>query len=339
MNGLKPSIRAGQAPAMPSLGRLVFLLLSFGAGLVSPAAAQLTFVFDYLDPVGSGFNDSSAFGDSTVGAARRTALEQSAAQLAAYFAPATARVVTIAVSSSTEADYAAFASPGFGPDNAGFHPSDAQQRILTGAAPGVPSISWNFDPALPWSYTPVVASSAFDFRSVAMHELLHVLGVSSLLRPGAQGGLGAPTGSPDKWTLYDQYLTDAAGNRLITADGRFDPALAGLLSDSASGDIFFSGPSAMAANGGQRVALYAPATFQTGSSISHLDPLAFSGHESAPLLLVPGISFGGASRALSTVEVGILLDLGYSMAVVPEPSASAFVLGAAALLYRRRRST
>lgn len=334
---MKTSRRAGQFAGMRFLRRLLLPLLGLVVGLVSPASAQLTFVFDYLDPVGTGFNDAAPLGDSTVGAARRTALEQSAAQLAAYFAPGTARSVTVAVSGTTEADYAAFATPGFGADTTGFRPSDAQQLILTGVAPGVPSLSWNFAPEVPWSYGPTVSGAVYDFRSVAMHELLHVLGVSSLLRPTGQGALGAATGSPDKWSLFDQFLTDAAGNRLVTADGRFDSALAGLLTDAASGDIFFSGSAAMAANGGQRVALYAPATFQAGSSLTHLDPFVFSGESSPSPLLLPGIAFGEGPRVLTAVELGMLVDLGYTLAAVPEPSTSALALGVVVLLVRRRR--
>jgi MYXO-CTERM domain-containing protein len=319
---------------MRFLHSVLFLLTACFAAL-TPAAAQVTFSFNYTDQSGAGFNHA------TLGAVRRGALEAAASSLAQTFTGYGPRTVVVSIGSvSGGVSYAAFAADEFGPAAAGFQQSSGQSAIQQGLQNGAASITWNFDADLAWDYDDSVSFSAYNFKSIAMHELLHTLGVSSSLRAGGIGALGSLSGNVDKWTGFDRFLTDASGVRLIDDTGRFNTALASLLSDGVAGDVFFSGANAVAANGGQLVSLYSPATFIEGSSFSHLNPLVFDNTENFSYLLVPSAFTGPAPRSLSAVEVGILTDLGYNLAAIPEPAETALALGLAGILWawRRRRS-
>lgn len=299
--------------------------------------AQVSFSFNYTDANGVGFKDN------LLGASRRTALESAAGTLAQYFVGYSPRTVTVNISSTTGAvGYAAFASDPFESNDTGFAYSAGQSAIQLGTPNGTASINWNFHEDLTWDYDDDVGFSALNFKSIAMHELLHTIGLSSQLRAGGIGALGNLSGTADKWSIFDQFLTDASGVRLVDASGRFNTGLTSLLTDNVAGDIFFSGANAVAANGGQLVSLYSPVSITEGSSFSHLNPTYFDNAVDFAYLLVPSAFLGPAPRSLSAIEIGILADLGYVVpTAVPEPAATALVLALGGLgwtWHRRRRS-
>jgi hypothetical protein len=140
---------------------------------------------------------------------------------------------------------------------------------------------------------------------VALHELGHGLGFA--------GGLLVDSGQ-GRWlnpqpAVYDRFTEDATGVSLLDASVYPDSsaALAGALQ---SGALFFDGPAARAANGGQRVPIYAPAQFSLGSSYAHLDdsfaatPNGLMTHEASDgeSLLHPG-----------WVTLGIFQDMGWAI--------------------------
>lgn len=101
--------------------------------------------------------------------------------------------------------------------------------------------------------------------------------------------------------------------------------------------MFFSGANAMAANGGNRVAIFSPTTWSEGSSGAHTDDGTY-----ANTLMISATPAGQGIRVLTAIEVGILQDIGYTLTAIPEPSTYAAILGAAALgvtIIRRRRRT
>ena len=141
--------------------RFLAALLIALIGLTSIASAQLTFQFNFTDS-GSGFNDP------TLGAARRTALEEAGQSLINQLGLARQVTLQFDVSSVTE-DNDTLASAGsgvVGTDN-GFLPTIAQHKAQTGVdsngseADG--EISWNFSPS--WDLDDSVAEDAFDFKS------------------------------------------------------------------------------------------------------------------------------------------------------------------------------
>lgn len=277
--------------------------VSVARGAVRPALR-----FQFVYGAGSQFWSPSA----------RAALESAATQLGSYLVVSSPVTVTYQVNgefsplSATLAEAgSSFASPG-----PGFLDTVVQNKIQTGAdANGSTpdgNISVNF--GQPWSLGSPVAGNQYDLESIAMHELLHTLGFLSYVQQA-----GANTGQT--WTVYDSFLVNSAGNRIIGPDylwsSAYNPNLTG-----ANRGVYFSGPNAVAANNGL-VPLYTPNPWVSGSSLSHLSDYVFTG--SKDTLMTAVVSRGPAPRALSAVELGILRDLGYTVAPGPGGATLMFV--------------
>jgi hypothetical protein len=175
--------------------------------------------------------------------------------------------------------------------------------------------AWNFGSDAP-------TGSEIDFRSVVTHELGHAVGFVSTY-----------SSSSDKWwlggiTLWDSWLRDDAGNAPLAnttgTPGNFNQL---------DNPIWFTGPNAVAANGGANVPVYAPATYAAGSSLTHLNESSYPS-----TLMTPSIGLGEMVRTISAVEQGVLLDLGWN--VIPEPatvSLCVLLLGGTIAARRLRR--
>ena len=145
----------------------------------------------------------------------------------------------------------------------------------------------------------------YDFASVVLHEIAHGLGFAGSMN--VSGG----SGSWGWWSdpiSYDRFTQDGAGNSLINTAVYPNPSatLGGALT---SNEVWFDGPRANAANGGARVKLYAPATWQAGSSYSHLDE-DFNGTENS--LMTYSLRFGESNHSPGPVGLGVLEDVGWA---------------------------
>lgn len=308
--------------------------LAFGFAS-QPAEAALSFTFNYLSP-GQGFDDP------TLGTARKTALNEAADLLGAYFSNYTANLTYDVISYSIDTPTLASAGSSMFVVPGSFQQTAVQTKILSNGATDINganadgSIDWNFFEA--WGLTDNISNSEFDFKSVAIHELLHSFGFSGNGHADGSGLVGNTPGTADTWSIFDQFLTDAAEETLVSPGGIFDTAKLAALTGG-SGSVLFSGNNAKAANGGLGVNMYAPSSYDEGSSISHLDDdtAAFS-----QMIMTSSVSAGLKTRELSAIEVGILKDIGYTQisapVVVPVPSAVWFMLtGMLGLLGFNRR--
>jgi hypothetical protein len=96
-----------------------------------------------------------------------------------------------------------------------------------------------------------------------------------------------------------------------------------------SNEIYWLGDNATAANGGEYVKIYAPGTWEQGSSISHEDETA-----NPDALMSP--YYSGVIHTPDSLTLGILGDLGWS--IIPEPSPTIMIaLICAASFWIRRR--
>jgi hypothetical protein len=151
-----------------------------------------------------------------------------------------------------------------------------------------------------------------DLMSVVLHEIAHGLNFSGTMSySGGQGSWGAGSGYPN---IYDTFVYDGTGNQLINTGVYPNPSLA-LGSALTSGDLYFHGSNAMAANGGAQVKMYAPPIWSSGSSYSHLDYSTFGGTVNA--LMVYAISAGVSIHDPGPVTKGLLKDLGWSTGTNP----------------------
>ncbi|MDY6999676.1 MAG: hypothetical protein SW019_24045, partial [Actinomycetota bacterium] len=118
------------------------------------------------------------------------------------------------------------------------------------------------------------------------------------------------------WFVYSRFVTTVDGDSPIDREtyqwnSDYDPYLVGY-----GGGMFFNGTHAKAAYGGRPVPLYTPAVWEGGSSISHLDDTTFAGANHA-MMDAFSAGYGPDNITLSPVELGILMDIGYT--VVPFP--------------------
>ena len=185
--------------------------------------------------------------------------------------------------------------------------------------------NWNSDLDSP-------TGSEYDLFSVTLHEVAHALGILGTIESTGVSSLSG--GDPGVFSVFASFLQRGDGTPLFAAGGDYLGTAADLVSD----DVFFGGANATAANGGTPVEIYAPGAFAPGSSISHI---VFP-----DAVMQFAIGLGDERRSFNSVEVGILQDIGWtvasasSSAAVPEPGTMAFAvvgLAGVGVLSRRRR--
>jgi len=148
-----------------------------------------------------------------------------------------------------------------------------------------------------------------DLVTVVLHEICHGLNFGGLMSySSGMGSWGYGTGFP---SIYDVFIKDGAGNLLITY---VNPSTA-LGTALTSNSLFFHGSLAMAANGGQRVKIYAPSTWLGGSSYSHLDYDTFNNTPNQ--LMVFAVSSGESVHDPGVITKGLLNDLGWPTGISP----------------------
>lgn len=258
----------------------------------------------------------------------RSALQTTAIVLSSYFEVDAPVTITYDVTGEYSPLTSTLATAGSDlvSTDPGFYQTVVQNKILNGvdsngsAADGV--ITWNFGNA--WAFGNSVSNSQYDFQSTAMHELLHTFGfLSNVNNAGSNGG--------DNWTQFDSFVVTSNGTKAIGNDFKWKTAINSNLSGG-NGGLYFGGPNAVAAYGGL-VPLYTPNPWQSGSSMSHLDDSTFTGNKEQLMNAISDTGLG--VRTLSNVELGILEDLGYTIA---PHSVSAFLFFGLLLIRRRKVS-
>jgi hypothetical protein len=152
-----------------------------------------------------------------------------------------------------------------------------------------------------------------DFVSVVLHEICHGLGFAgSMVKSGTLGYWG--WGQSNYPAAYDQFTKEGGGGsgRSLLSYGSGTSALGSALT---SGNVFFDGANAREENGGVPPKLYAPASWQPGSSYSHLDYDTFNDTENQ--LMVWALSSGESAHSPGPIALGILRDLGWTTGEVP----------------------
>lgn len=192
--------------------------------------------------------------------------------------------------------------------------------------------SWNIGSGNP-------LSNQIDFRSVVTHEIGHSIGFYDSYDPNYDdwGNAWGTESNPYDWAGYqglstwDQNLIDSAGNRPSNGGygtpGNFNER---------DNPVYWRGTNANTYYGGP-VPIYAPSTYQGGSSLSHVDETALPN-----ALMSPYVSLGQSVRAPTGVEWEMMQDMGWDVVLVPEPSSllalGGGLIGMIGFALRRRRS-
>ncbi|MCO4813429.1 MAG: T9SS type A sorting domain-containing protein [Flavobacteriales bacterium] len=167
------------------------------------------------------------------------------------------------------------------------------------------------------------AGAQVDFVTVFLHEMVHGLGGISFGK--VENNLGSfgmltladiplPTSfsvnfEPGVHTIWDNFLING-NNQDIVDSLIFQNISNALANEIQSGDIYFNGPNATAANAGVYPKIYAPAAWTIGSSLHHFDEVTFpQGDENE--LFTPFLS--GVSQFPGPVLLGALVDIGWDI--------------------------
>jgi hypothetical protein len=192
--------------------------------------------------------------------------------------------------------------------NTWFAEAIANKRFGRQIDPGSPDIIATFSRSFTdWHFGADRAPPGkIDFTAVVLHELGHGLGISG----GAQLG-----GFPETATLrqfsglpfsYSLFTENGAGKRLLNFPD-LSISLAGQLQ---SRDVFFDSRRVRRANRDKRAKLFAPRSFQPGSSYSHLDEATYP-KGSKNSLMTPFIGRAETIRSPGPITRAILKDIGW----------------------------
>lgn len=193
---------------------------------------------------------------------------------------------------------------------AAFQPGLTLQRLSTGVKPFATNeeITCTVDFGFNWNFTTSPpTNSQVDFQSVITHELTHGLGFASV-----SDSTGASQIAAGAYTNFDALLHRGTPNKVLFSGS--PPSFKGSVSDLVSTDLFFFGTQANSLYAqGVRPGIFAPNPFQPGSSISHWD----TGNIVGGAVMEHAIIIGDERRTYSPVDIGALIDIGYTNAADP----------------------
>lgn len=321
---------------------VVLLLLA-----VPQVKAGIVIQANYEDSSSEGFYDQTSYNGSTLGAARRNAFEYALNIWGNALAPSYAgQTITIDAEFNPlggDASSATLAQAGTETFRAvnGSTPlifTDALANHVQGVDidPGESEgfATFNSDiggsalPTQSWYYGTDnnAGANEIDFVSTALHEIGHVLGFAGLMQSDGSYFDFSST-SLELYNQYDYYVIRTSDGAVLRNLSEAERATA-ITND----DISWGGAAGIAANGGVAPKLYAPSSWASGSSYSHLDESTFQYELMSPSYTV------GTQHEISALTMGMMVDMGWDSAL-PEPGTLAVwsILAITAGLTRRRR--
>ena len=174
-----------------------------------------------------------------------------------------------------------------------------------------PDIVASFNSSASWYFgtdgkTP---AGKMDMVTIVLHEIAHGLGFTDTYDVmGSQGSVGLFSDGESVPFIFDVFVEDDLQKNLLHD---FQSPSTQLRDALQSSDLFFNGPMAISALAGQKPELYAPESFDNGSSISHLDEGTFNAQQDANRLMTPQISFAESIHEPGNVLLGTLADMGW----------------------------
>ncbi len=147
-----------------------------------------------------------------------------------------------------------------------------------------------------------------DLVTIVLHEVAHGLGfIDTYADTNNVGTVGLDNGGTAVPFVYDLNVVNDARQSLFSTVASNSAAMATSLT---SGNLSFNSPLAEISLGAIPK-VYAPATFNAGSSIAHLDESTFSVPGDPNNLMTPQIAAQESIHSPGGVTLGILNDLGW----------------------------
>jgi hypothetical protein len=178
---------------------------------------------------------------------------------------------------------------------------------------GEPDIFAEFNSDVNWYFDKgdaVVPQGQFDFVAIVLHELCHGLGFTSTYRANTtQAAWGDLSNSGATYPrIYDYLIVNGKDESLLNTTLFANPSTL-LRSQLTSNNLFFNSPLATAINNNTKPKVYAPTTYEGGSSISHLDDATYrSGDRNS--LMTSAASQREIIRDPGPITLNILAQMG-----------------------------
>jgi len=160
-----------------------------------------------------------------------------------------------------------------------------------------------------------------DFVSIVLHEIAHGLGFFSFAsveeRSIARFTWSSETGklrdgTPDLPHIYDFFVENGSKKTIMSfPDPSYD-----LEKQLTGNNIFWNGKKGVEANGGILPQLYAPSSWEQGSSYTHLDEMTFPAGD-ADALMTPYQDNQEAIHNPGPIALGMLEDMGWTINKTP----------------------
>jgi autotransporter-associated beta strand protein len=305
--------------------RFVSLAFVLATILASGAAGQVSFNVTYSDGANVGFNDNTIDSGETLtrGQLRRSTINAVTSYMSTVFDGRGTVDLNWGPSDSTPGGFlASFGPDGFVGFAGSFQNGQAYQTLRTNNAVFAgPDASGTFDFTYQYNYfgANTTSGSRYDMFTVALHEFTHGMGfinATNQLGEGLNGQNqgGNQAGTTDIYSTYDMFLQRGNGvggqqfntNLASSGYGSFvGDATTFTNNNNTTTGLFFGGQYAREVFAAA-VPLFAPSTYQPGSSIGHTSV-------SPAGVMNPSIGTGVEIRAYSSLEIAMLMDLGYNV--------------------------
>ena len=173
-------------------------------------------------------------------------------------------------------------------------------------------IKMEFNSNTQWYYgidgnTPV---EHHDLATTALHEIAHGLGFSSSFDGSGQEGKWGMSNNFPK--IFDNYVIKSPGSERLIDSEIYDNPSENLKDALISGQVYFDGQYALDMNFENPPKLFAPTSWESGSSIAHLDESSYpAGNTNS--LMTKALDKAEAIHSPGEITLGILQDLGWGI--------------------------
>jgi hypothetical protein len=150
--------------------------------------------------------------------------------------------------------------------------------------------------------------SLYDFVTVVLHEIGHGLGITGFFNVSGDVGFYARSKQGEA-SAFD-LLVVKPGEGLLVDSTRFKNSSSALKGALTSNDLYAQSPVAMTQNNGTKPRLFAPLTWDSGSSIYHLNDANYTAG-SINALMTHAIAKGEAVHDPGPLTRGMLEDIGW----------------------------
>ena len=174
----------------------------------------------------------------------------------------------------------------------------------------IPDMNATFNKNVKWYFgmdgkTP---DSLYDFVSVVMHEIGHGLGITGFFSVEGNVGVYAYEDYGDA-AAFDFFVMNV-NNQLLLDHLYFSNQSVALKNVLESNGLFANSPAAKKLGGGYKPRLYAPSTWDNGSSVYHLNDATYP-RSNENSLMTHAIGKGEAIHNPGPITTGFMADIGW----------------------------